>query len=144
VGFAKLAANWLLNRFSKRCFDAGLTPEASRITPENFAEFLKLIEQGSIKGAASQEVFDLMFESGQDPSDIVESKGLGVVSDEAELLEVVTTVIDANPNEAENYRQGKIALLKFFVGKVMKATGGRADAQIAERLLVERLGETPK
>ncbi len=138
--FAKLVANWLLNRFSKRCLDAGISPETSPITPENFAEFLKLIQQGSLKAAAAQQVFDRMFETGGDPSDIVASEGLGLVSDESAVLEVVLKVIDANPKEAEAYRKGKIALLKFFVGQVMKATGGRADPEIAERLLAERLG----
>jgi aspartyl-tRNA(Asn)/glutamyl-tRNA(Gln) amidotransferase subunit B len=119
--------------------DAEQTPQTSRITPENFAEFIKLIEQGSINANSAQTVLTDMFETGHDPSDIVEAKQLGLITDESELSEVVRQVIEANQEKADQYRAGKIALMKFFIGQVMKATGGRADPEICQRILVEQL-----
>jgi len=137
--FSKLLASWLINRFSKMLIDAEQTPQTSRITPENFAEFIKLIEQGSINANSAQTVLTDMFETGHDPSDIVEAKQLGLITDESELSEVVRQVIEANQEKADQYRAGKIALMKFFIGQVMKATGGRADPEICQRILVEQL-----
>ncbi len=137
--FAKLLANWLINRFLKLCSEAGIAPNASRITPENFAELIKLIQQGRVNSAGAQTVLQEMFVTGHDPSDIIEKKALGQLQDESSLENTIDQVLAAHPAEVAGYKAGKINLLKFFMGQVMKETGGRADPEVLNRLLVHKL-----
>ena len=137
--FSKLTANWLINNFNKLLTEKNLKANKSKITPENFAELIKLIWQGSVNSNAAQEVLSEMFITGGDPSDIIERRGLGIMSDEATLLAVIDKVLQENPKEVEQYKSGKIALARFFMGKIMKESKGRADPETANRLLVHRL-----
>ena len=137
--FAKLLANWLINRYLKLCDETHIAPNASRITAENFAELVKIIQQNRVNATGAQTVLQEMFVTGHDPSDIIEKKALGQLQDESSLENTIDQVLAAHPAEVAGYKAGKITLLKFFMGQVMKETGGRADPEVLNRLLVHKL-----
>jgi aspartyl-tRNA(Asn)/glutamyl-tRNA(Gln) amidotransferase subunit B len=139
VEFAKLAANWMINRYLKLINIAGASAGRKQITAENFAELLTLLWENQISAATGQAVLEEMFETGRDPSDIIEAKHLGQVTDEATLGAVIDRILVEHPKESEAYRQGKTTLIRFFVGQIMKATGGQADPETVNRLLVHKL-----
>ncbi|USN53175.1 MAG: Asp-tRNA(Asn)/Glu-tRNA(Gln) amidotransferase subunit GatB [Candidatus Nomurabacteria bacterium] len=134
--YAKQVANLLVHRYEKLRNEVS---NAKDITPENFAEYVKIVQSGAVNAPAAQQLLEEMVKIGGDPSDIVAQKGLGQVSDEGALRDVVQKVLDAHPEKAEEYRKGKIALLKFFLGQAMRETQGRADPKVLEKLLEERL-----
>jgi aspartyl-tRNA(Asn)/glutamyl-tRNA(Gln) amidotransferase subunit B len=141
-GDAKLAANWVLNEFSAHLNEAGLEPGASAVRPESLAALVVLVRDGTVGSAGAKQVFAALAagEGGGDPQRIVEERGLGQISDEDALRGVVEKVVAAHPAQAEQFRGGKEALLGFFVGQVMRQTGGRAEPNRARELLREALG----
>ncbi|MFH0853154.1 MAG: Asp-tRNA(Asn)/Glu-tRNA(Gln) amidotransferase subunit GatB [bacterium] len=137
--FSKLAANWLINRYMKLARENKLAANKTKITAENMAEFIKLVWQGSVGSRSALVVLEEMFKTGGDPSDIIEKKQLGQMSDEASLHAVIDKVIQDNPKEVEQYKAGKITLAKFLMGKIMQETQGRADPEKSNRLLIHKL-----
>jgi len=115
--------------------------ESSPITPERLAGLLKLVEAGTISGKIAKDVFQKMFVSGEDARVIVSREGLTQVADEAALGAVIDRVIAQNPKAIEDYRRGKTVAAKALVGQVMKATGGKANPGIVNRLLEEKLSQ---
>jgi aspartyl-tRNA(Asn)/glutamyl-tRNA(Gln) amidotransferase subunit B len=113
------------------------------MTPENFAELIKMAHQGEINSRAAKDVLRVMFETGQDPSDIVEQKGLKQVGDESALLAVAAQVIADNPAAVVDYKGGKEASLQFLVGQMMRLTRGAANPQVAAKLLRVEISATP-
>ncbi|MBW3660895.1 MAG: Asp-tRNA(Asn)/Glu-tRNA(Gln) amidotransferase GatCAB subunit B, partial [Gemmatimonadetes bacterium] len=136
-------SNWVMGEVlrvaNERGLDVRLEPEPQPVPPESLAEILRLKAGGTISGSAAKEVLVAVVETGDPPAEVVDEKGLRQVSDEAALAAEVDAVLEANPDEVEAYRGGKTGLLGFFVGQVMRATGGRADPQLVNRLLRERL-----
>ena len=110
-----------------------------KITPEHIRELVSLIDNGTISGKIAKVVFEEMFASGDKPSSIVESKGLVQVSDVGEIKEVIAAIIAANPDSVAGYKSGKDKLFGFFVGQVMKQTGGKANPGVVNDLLKEML-----
>jgi aspartyl-tRNA(Asn)/glutamyl-tRNA(Gln) amidotransferase subunit B len=100
---------------------------------------VRLIEDGTISGKIAKDVFQRMFRTGDDARTIVEREGLTQVADEGALASVVDGVIAQNPRAVEDYRKGKTAAAKALVGQVMKATGGKANPAVANRLVEDRL-----
>jgi aspartyl-tRNA(Asn)/glutamyl-tRNA(Gln) amidotransferase subunit B len=135
----KLAANYLLTETQKNLFEKGLDIEDIKITPENFAELIKIIYRGEINSSVAQTVLGEMFEKGGDPSQIIEEKGLAQNNDEGELEKVAEQVIAENPKSVEDYQKGKENAIKFLMGQVMKATKGKANPQIAVEILRKKL-----
>jgi len=119
---------------------ASLSITDSPVSPEQGAELLALVLDGTISNRAAKEVFEEMFASGRKAGEIVEEKGLKQVSDSSELEAVVDTVIAENQAQLEQYRAGKTKVLGFFVGQVMKATKGQANPQVVNELLRKKLG----
>jgi aspartyl-tRNA(Asn)/glutamyl-tRNA(Gln) amidotransferase subunit B len=140
AGDAKGAANWTLNEFSAHLNESGLEPGASRVTPEALAELVGLVRDGVVGSAGAKQVFAALVEGEGPPRAIVEQRGLGQIADESQLRAVVDEVVAANPQQAEQFRAGKQALIGYFVGQVMKATGGRAEPRRVQELLREVLG----
>jgi len=138
-GDAKLAANWVMGDFSAYLNAQGLTVEESPVAPEDLAELLRLIADGTISGKLAKDVFATMAESGQKPGQIVEERGLGQISDKGALEAIVAGIVDANPSAAAEYRSGNKKVMGFFVGQVMKETKGRANPQLANSLLRKAL-----
>lgn len=113
---------------------------ACRITPENLARLLNMIEEGIISGKIAKAVFGEMLESGTDPDTIVKEKNLVQVSDEGQLLAVVREIIAGNPDQVQQFREGKTKVMGFFVGQLMQKTKGQANPQVANKLFQQELG----
>ena len=112
----------------------------TKLTPDNLAELIGLIEKGTISNNIGKQIILEMMKDGKKASQIVEEKGLSQISDTGAIKEIVQKIIDANPNQVEAYRGGKVQLLGFFVGQVMKETKGRANPQTVNELVKELLG----
>ncbi|MFH1187443.1 MAG: Asp-tRNA(Asn)/Glu-tRNA(Gln) amidotransferase subunit GatB [bacterium] len=131
----KLVSGWLLNKLTPILLEKNISTENIPITPENFAEFITLIYENKINSSAAQEILVLMLETEKDPSDIMEEKNLGQLTDESEMEEIVQKILDANPEQVEKYKGGKENLLQFFVGQAMKETKGKANPKVVEGIL---------
>ncbi len=135
----KLAVNYLLTETQKQLFDQGSDIKDIKITPENFAELIKIIYQGEINSSIAQVVLKEMFEKGSDPSHVIDEKGLAQTNDEGELEKIAEKVIAENPDSVEDYNKGKENAIKFLMGQIMKATGGKANPQVAIEILKKKL-----
>ncbi|MEZ4179945.1 MAG: Asp-tRNA(Asn)/Glu-tRNA(Gln) amidotransferase subunit GatB [Candidatus Doudnabacteria bacterium] len=136
----KLVANWCLQEFSAKLNSEGLLPEEAKVTPENFAELVMLIDSGKISGSAAKEVFAVMFDKGGEPDHIVEDLGLAQVSDTAEIESVVDKILAGNPKAVEDYQAGQQKSFGFLVGQVMKEMQGKANPGVINELLKKKLG----
>jgi aspartyl-tRNA(Asn)/glutamyl-tRNA(Gln) amidotransferase subunit B len=118
--------------------DAGAAG-AGPIAATDLAELVRLIDGGTLSGKTAKDVFEAMWTSGEGPRAIVEREGLTQVSDETALAEAVEAVLAANPSQVAAYRGGKTATLGWFVGQVMRQTGGKANPQLVNELLKKAL-----
>ena len=132
---AKPAANWTMGEYLAHLNAAGLEAGHGHVTAERLATLVKLVEGGTVSTSSAKEVFALMIEERAEPEAVVEKHGLDQISDASELEAAVARVIGENPAQVEQYRGGKQQVLGFFVGQVMKATGGRANPQVVNDLL---------
>jgi aspartyl-tRNA(Asn)/glutamyl-tRNA(Gln) amidotransferase subunit B len=132
---AKPAANWTMGEYLGHLNAAGLEAGHGHVTSERLAKLVKLIEDGTVSTSAGKEVFARMIEERAEPEAIIEQHGLGQISDTSELQAIVSEVVAANPAQAGQYRGGKQQVIGFFVGQVMKASGGRANPQVVSDLL---------
>ena len=137
---AKLATGWLTSKLAGLLAQQGKTIADVKIEAEDFAEFLHLIDQGKVNSANAQKLLALMLENGEDPSQIMEEHNLGQSDDPKLIEEVVTQLIIQNPPQAAQIKAGKVALIKWFVGAVMKSTEGRANPVQAEEEIRKQLG----
>ena len=135
----KLTANYLLTELQKLLLASKTRIENCQISPENFAEFITLIQQKDISSSAAQKVLQEMFQTGIDPSHVIEDKKLKQVSDEAELSKIVNRVIKENPQPVKDYQAGKENALQFLIGKVMAASKGQANPEIVGHILKSKL-----
>jgi aspartyl-tRNA(Asn)/glutamyl-tRNA(Gln) amidotransferase subunit B len=133
-------ANWLLTELLGALNADGKTIEESPMPAERLSELIQIIEDGTISGKIGKEIFEESYKTGEAPKAIVERRGVQQISDEAALYEIVDKVVKANSKQAEAYAAGKDGLFGFFVGQVMKETGGRANPVITSDLLRKRLG----
>jgi aspartyl-tRNA(Asn)/glutamyl-tRNA(Gln) amidotransferase subunit B len=136
---ASKAANWVMGDLFGALNKAGKTITESPVSAAQGADLLALVEDGTISGRIAKDVFEVMFETGKDAEAIVEEKGLRQVSDTGEIEKIIDEVIAANPGQVEQYRGGKDKLIGFFVGQVMKATGGKANPGVVNKLLKPKL-----
>ncbi|MEW6006876.1 MAG: Asp-tRNA(Asn)/Glu-tRNA(Gln) amidotransferase GatCAB subunit B, partial [bacterium] len=109
------------------------------IKPDLLAKMLIMIEKGEISGKIGKTLIVEIFNTGKDPSEIVKEKGLIQIKDEESLIRAIEEVIKENPKAVEEYRLGKEKALGFLVGALMKKTKGRANPELANRLLRERM-----
>ena len=136
---AKASANWLLSELFGALNRLGKTLEDSPVSPQQGAELLALVADGTISGTLAKQVFEIMLETGDNPEKIVEEKGLKQTSDTGAIEEVIAGVLSANADKVEQYRGGKEALFGFFVGQTMKAMGGKANPKVVNELLKKAL-----
>jgi Asp-tRNA(Asn)/Glu-tRNA(Gln) amidotransferase B subunit len=134
---AKAVARWIINDLSHALADRDLS--ASPMTGAAFGRLVVVAESGAINGGAAKEVLAELLARGGDPEEIIAARGLAQVSDEESIAAIVEQVLDANGDKVGQYRAGKAALLGFFVGQVVRASHGRANPQVVQKLLVERL-----
>jgi aspartyl-tRNA(Asn)/glutamyl-tRNA(Gln) amidotransferase subunit B len=127
----KQAANWVMGDITAYLKTQKVGIGEIALTPTVLAELIGLIDKGTI--------LPELFENGGSVQKLVESKGLISISDPAELAKIVDTILAANPKELEQYKAGKTKLLGFFVGQMMKETGGRAEPKLANQILNQKL-----
>ena len=139
AALGKLAGGWLTSKLLGKMGERGMMLDDLKITPENFAELLTLIEGEKVGSAGAQALLDLMLDSAADPSHLMEEHGLGQVRDTAVIEAAVVRVIEGNHDAVAKYRDGKTEVIKFLIGMVMKETEGKADPRVAEELLKKNL-----
>jgi aspartyl-tRNA(Asn)/glutamyl-tRNA(Gln) amidotransferase subunit B len=135
----KAAANWLMVELLGYLNANNLTLADVKITPHGLGEMIKLIENGTISSKIAKTVFKEMVETGKEPKQIVEEKGLVQISDEGALRQIVQDVVNANPQAVADYKAGNEKAIAFFVGQVMKQTRGKANPPMVNKLLLEVL-----
>ncbi|HSJ15422.1 MAG TPA: glutamine--tRNA ligase/YqeY domain fusion protein [Longimicrobiales bacterium] len=134
---ALLAANWIVNELPRVRAERAL--DALPFGPRELAGLLRLVASGQITTAAAREVLAELAERGGEPAAIVAARGLLQLSDESALGAIIDEILAANPEKAAQYRAGRTGLLGFFMGQVMKRTGGRANPERVQHLLAARL-----
>jgi len=141
-GEPKFIANWITGDIMSEMNKRYACIRGLGIQPARLAELIQLIDEGAISGKIAKGILLDMIETRKPPRSIVESKGLLQIKDEGELTGIVDDVIRANTGPVKEYRKGKKGVLGFLVGQVMKATGGKANPKIANKLLTERINKT--
>ena len=135
----KQAANWVMGDISAYLNTAKLNIAEIALKPQILAELISLIEDGTISGKIAKEILPELLSKGGSAKELVESKGVKQISDKGELEKIINEVLAANPKELEQYRSGKTKLLGFFVGQVMKQTGGQADPKLTNQMMAQKL-----
>lgn len=138
-GKPKDISNWIMGELMRSLNENEMEIEDVKIKPIDIVRLISLIDKGTISGTMAKKVFNYMFETGEDPESIVKAKGLLQVSDETEIKSMICKVIDENPQSVEDYKNGKAKAVGFIIGQVMKASKGRANPQIVNRLVLEEL-----
>jgi aspartyl-tRNA(Asn)/glutamyl-tRNA(Gln) amidotransferase subunit B len=138
---AKASANWMMGELAAHLNEHGLEIEVSPVSPASLAGLIALVSDGTLGSAGAKQVFAALAagEGGGDARVVVRERGLEQIADQDALRELVAQVIARNPQQAEEFRAGKQALLGFFVGQVMRETGGRAEPRAVQDLLREAL-----
>jgi aspartyl-tRNA(Asn)/glutamyl-tRNA(Gln) amidotransferase subunit B len=136
---AQIAANWIIGDLSALLNKAGLDIRDSRIEAAALASLLDRIADDTISGKIAKEVFDAMWSGEGSADEIIAAKGLKQITDTSAIESIVDAVIEANPGQAAEYRSGKDKLLGFFVGQVMKETGGKANPGQVNKIIKEKL-----
>jgi aspartyl-tRNA(Asn)/glutamyl-tRNA(Gln) amidotransferase subunit B len=137
---AKLAANWVMGELSSALNRDNLDIGASRVSPDALSALLARIVDATISGKIAKEVFETMWSEQKSADAIIEASGLKQITDSGAIESVIDAVIAANPKQLADYRSGKDKLFGFFVGQVMKATGGKANPAQLNELLKAKLG----
>jgi aspartyl-tRNA(Asn)/glutamyl-tRNA(Gln) amidotransferase subunit B len=136
---AKAAANWLNNEVFGRLNKAGLSIITSPVSPSQNAAILQLLAENVISGKIAKDLLDILWHEGGDPRAIVDARGLRQVTDISAIESAVDAVIAANPGKVEEAKK-KPNLAGWFVGQVMKQTGGKANPKVVNDILKRRLG----
>jgi aspartyl-tRNA(Asn)/glutamyl-tRNA(Gln) amidotransferase subunit B len=136
---AKQAANWVASELFGALNRRGETVQTTGISPEEAAELLRLVADGTISGTIAKQVFEIMLENGEAPSTIVQERGLTQTSDTGEIDSKIDEILAANADKVEQYKAGKEALFGFFVGQTMKAMAGKANPGVVNERLRAKL-----
>jgi aspartyl-tRNA(Asn)/glutamyl-tRNA(Gln) amidotransferase subunit B len=138
-GNSKASSNWVMNEVLGQLKSDDRPLSLSKVAPGSLASLIGLIDAGTISGKTAKDVFSKMWETGQAPQAIVEREGLGQVSDEGALEAAVAEILAASPDQVATYRKGKTSTFGWFVGQVMKKTGGKANPNVVNLLLKKAL-----
>ena len=137
----KAVANWLLSDISKTLNEKELEPEQIPFTAEQLAKMIELIDKGTISSAIGKKIIVELFENPKDPEEIIKEKGWIQISDEGAIKEVVTKILEANPQSVADFKAGKDKALGFLVGQAMKETRGQANPQMLNKMFLEELNK---
>jgi aspartyl-tRNA(Asn)/glutamyl-tRNA(Gln) amidotransferase subunit B len=140
---AKLLANWLLGEMFAALNRENKTLEDCPVPPAHLAGLMNQIQDGVISGKIAKEVFTLMWQSGQDAPTLIEQHGLKQVSDDGPILATIDKVLAENGDKVAEYQSGKEKLFGFFVGLIMKNMQGKANPELVNKLLKEKLNPRP-
>jgi aspartyl-tRNA(Asn)/glutamyl-tRNA(Gln) amidotransferase subunit B len=135
----KLAANWVITNLFGALNKLEVPVTESPVTAENLGKLLDLISDDTISGRIAKDVFEIMIETGNDPEKIVEEKGLKQITDTGAIETAIDEVIAANPDKVQEIRDGKDRMLGWFVGQVMKSTGGKANPGMVNQMLRDKI-----
>ncbi len=136
----KIAVNFIMGEIAAYLKEEKLDINETKLTPENLTELISLIEKNTISNNIGKQIIVDMLKDGTSAKEIVEKRGLSQITDESAIKEICQKVVDENPAQVNAYRGGKVQLLGFFVGQVMKETKGRANPKVVNELLKEILG----
>ncbi|WP_448668492.1 Asp-tRNA(Asn)/Glu-tRNA(Gln) amidotransferase subunit GatB [Aerococcus viridans] len=135
----KQASNWLMGEVNAYMNDNEKDLDQIGLTPESLAEMIALIEDGTISSKQAKKVFKALADKGGSAKEVVEAEGLVQLSDPAQLLPLITEILDNNQQSIDDYKAGKKKATGFLVGQIMKATKGQANPQVVNQLLTEEL-----
>lgn len=135
----KLSANWIMGDLSKNLNQEGIDIKDSPVEAKRLGKMIQLIEKGTISSKIGKEVFKTMWESKDDPEKIIQDKGLVQITDTKELEAIVDNVIAANPKPVADYKSGNKKAIGALVGQIMKQTKGKANPQLVNQLLAQKL-----
>ncbi|GCC45678.1 hypothetical protein chiPu_0029727, partial [Chiloscyllium punctatum] len=135
----KLAANWVINELFGRLNKESVAIAASPVSAQQLAAIVDLIGEGTISGKIAKGLFEIVWQEGGDPRALVETRGMKQVTDLGAIEKVVDDIIAANPDKVEQAK-AKPQLVGWFVGQVMKSSGGKANPQAVNDLLKSKLG----
>ncbi|ASY62438.1 Aspartyl-tRNA(Asn) amidotransferase subunit B [Sinorhizobium sojae CCBAU 05684] len=135
----KMAANWVINDLLGALNKAGKTIEETPVSPAQLGGVIDLIKDGTISGKIAKDLFEILWNEGGDPAELVERRGMKQVTDTGAIEQAVDEIIAANPDQVEKAK-AKPSLAGWFVGQVMKATGGKANPQAVQALVKSKLG----
>jgi aspartyl-tRNA(Asn)/glutamyl-tRNA(Gln) amidotransferase subunit B len=136
---AKTAVNWLNTELLGRLNKRGYTIVNSPVSASKLGELVSKIDNGIINGKGAKDILDILMKKDVDITKLIDSMGLAQISDDGVILEIIDSILDKNQDKVEQYRAGKIKLLGFFVGQIMKASRGSANPKRVHQLLKERL-----
>jgi aspartyl-tRNA(Asn)/glutamyl-tRNA(Gln) amidotransferase subunit B len=137
---AKVAANWVISNLFGALKGSEKEILESPVSAENLGKLLDLLADDTISGRIAKDVFEIMFATGQDPAAIVEEKGLKQITDTGAIEAAVDQAISENPEQADEVRAGNGKAIGWFVGQVMQKTQGKANPQVVNKLLRDKLG----
>ena len=135
----KAASNWVTGDIVAFVNAKKINFDDLPFQPKQLAQMLQMIDSGKISGKIAKEILPELLSKGGSPIDLVEVKGLGMISDPAAITAIVDELLEAHPKEVEAFRGGKKKLQGFFVGQLMKKTGGKADPKLANQILSQKL-----
>ncbi len=138
---AKLAANWITGNILGFCYKYDIAIQNLFVTPERLSIILEAMNKGNISSKQAKELFYMVLEREEEPDSIMKSEGMQQISDDSTLIGVVSEVLTENPNQIEEYKNGKTNMFDYFVGQVMKKTRGQANPVKVKELLNNELSK---
>ena len=139
AGDPKRVSNWLINDVLRMTNESGLTAGELRLTPAYLAEIIKLVDANTINTSTGKALLDKVQQSGKSPNEIIQQEGLAQLSDQEAIRSLCQEVLAENPEQVASYRNGKVTLIGWFVGQVMRKSRGKADPQLVRSTLEELL-----
>jgi len=139
-GDPKRISNWVMNEILRMLNEKGITAGEMKLTPVYLAEIVKMVDAGTVNTSTGKALLEKVQSSGRSPAEIVQAEGLAQVSDQGAILAVCSEVLAENPEQVAAYKSGKVTLIGWFVGQVMRKMRGKADPQMARSTLEELLG----
>jgi aspartyl-tRNA(Asn)/glutamyl-tRNA(Gln) amidotransferase subunit B len=140
-GDPKRVSNWLMNDVLRVINEKGISARDLRLIPAYLAEIIKLVETGAVNTSTGKSLLEKVEASGRAPAEIVQAEGLAKVSDQDAIRAVCEQILAENPEQVNSYKGGKVTLMGWFVGQVMRKMSGKADPQVARAVLEELLSK---
>ena len=135
----QLLANYFTSDLKSLIKTKNIAPDDLKITPKNFADLIALIQKGTISSRIAKDLLLKMFETGDEPESLIKSQNMGLMSDEGKLGTIIDGVLQTNGQSVADFKKGKLNALQFLLGQVMARTKGKADPNIARKILEEKL-----
>ena len=134
-----MATNWIIGDLFASLNEKNISIKDSPVTAKKMSQLINSISSGEISGRTAKDVFEIMKSTGEEPKKIINEKGLQQQSDPKELEKIIIKILDSNPEKVKQLKSGKDKLFGFFVGQVMKISGGKANPQLVNKILKLKL-----